>query len=139
MKQQKINRIKPLIYEGKTIKEIAEITGYSICSVKNYRTKIKKEYLEALRTGENAKIMQDILLDALDTFELAKKEIEGIKQTTNSDLIRLRAIDSSLKLVYAKINTLQALNLLPKQQIASINLNKTTEYNLISIEDFLKK
>lgn len=129
---------KPLLLQGNTLQRTADLTGLSLAQIKVYKKEIKQEFLELLKSGKQPEIIESILIEYLEVIEQAKEDLEQLKTESKSDNAKLGAINSIVKLAESKISTLQALCLIPKpREEQKIEINQ--QYNLISIEEYLKK
>lgn len=128
---------KPLLLKGYTLQQTAKETGLSLAQIKVYKKEIKQEFLELLKAGKQPEIVESILIEYLGVIEKAKEDLEQLKTETKQDNTRLQAINSLVKIAESKISTLQSLCLIPKPQEQKIEI--TQQYNLISIEEYLKK
>lgn len=139
-KKVRVEKVRPLLLEGKRTLEIAEATGYGHSSVRRYAQDIKRDFLEVMKSGEQAKILDRMLTEFIETYEQAKEDLEHIRDTTDNERIKLDAINSIVKTTNLKIETAQSLSLLPKPtEKLNIEVSKAQNYNFIDIENYLQK
>ena len=75
---QKLNAIR-LLMKGRAQKEVADVLGVTVTTVRNWRTRWNREGKEGLKAkhkGSRSRITEDIRLDIKDVIEV-KKEIDG--------------------------------------------------------------
>lgn len=137
-KQLRLEKVKPMILQGQTSIEIAEKTGYGDSSIKRYRQDIKKDFLEVMQSGEQAKILEAILIDFNNSFIQAEHDLLELKDRANTQKLELDIINSLIKLTRDKIELLQTLSLLPKPQ-DNISIEIQPKYNLIDLSKYVEQ